>query len=186
MSLASNLLEKMKKKGQVKIGPEPLPSPHVDEGEPEPLPSENPVQPSTDSNEDPGRVDQPGTRGPGPLFGGSIEGDQPDGQAITPQSDNGGIIEGIPSDEEMDRIRKPIPILSQYLDGKVVYLVRDEEMAQEIEKQGKVAFTPGEIRTLAEKFPSMDRNEWLLFLKAVCLTKKTFEGSREIEPTGLT
>jgi hypothetical protein len=172
MSLAREIFEEMVKKGQVKQVPEPLPSPHEGEGlsacrgqrEPEPLQLETPVQP------------EPGT--PGPLFGGSIEEDQPEDQGITSQV---LCLEGVPSDEEIDRIRKPIPILSQYLDGKVVYLVKDEEMGAPLEAEGKVVFTPEEIKTLAEKFHSMDRDAWVSFLKAVCLTKKTFEGSKVVE-----
>ncbi|MGA2465524.1 MAG: hypothetical protein ABSH06_14355 [Thermodesulfobacteriota bacterium] len=171
MSLAREIFEEMVKKGQVKQVQEPLPSPHVGEGLPADSGQEEPET-------DPVKGDQPEPGTPGPLFGGSIEEDQPEDQGVTPQSP---CLQGVPSDEEIDRIRKPIPILSQYLDGKVVYLVRDEEMAQEVEKQGKVAFTPEEIRTLTEKFHSMDRDAWVSFLKAICLTKKTFEGSKVVE-----
>jgi hypothetical protein len=166
MSVASRAIEKAIKKGFIKP---------KEEGEPKPLPAETPVEPSTDKGEDQDKKDQPEAGGPGPLFGGSIEEDQPILQ------DPGTTLEGIPSDDEIRHLKKPIAILSQYLDGKVVYLVRTEEMASEMEKQGKVAFTPDEIKKLSALFRVTNKDEWITHLKFVCHTKKLMSGSRVVE-----
>jgi hypothetical protein len=56
MSLASDLLEKMRRKGQLRIKPELLPA-------------EKPVEPSMDQGVEQEKKDQPETHGPaGPLF----------------------------------------------------------------------------------------------------------------------
>lgn len=131
MSLASDLLEKMKKKGQLKIKPEPLPV-------------ENPGEPSEDQGADDRQPEQPKPETPGSLF------------------------------------NKPIAIESRHLDGAVVYLVQDEIMASEAEKQGLIAFTTEEIRVMGALERSMNREQWVSHLKAVYQTKKVFEGSRVI------
>jgi hypothetical protein len=75
---------------------------------------------------------------------------------------------------------KPIAIESRHLDGKVVYLAANEEMAAEAEGGGLVGFTRGEITIMTDLERSMGKDEWILCLKAVCQTKKVFEGSRVI------
>ena len=165
MSLAREIFEKMVRTGQVK-------------GEPEPLPLETPVQPSKPPGVDPVKGGQPEPGTPGPLFSGSIEEDLPESHGVTPQAP---CLKGIPSDDEINRLKKPLPILSQYLDGEVVYLVRDEEMASEAEKQGKIAFNPGEIIAMTALCQSRGKDEWISCLKAVCQAKKVFEGSRVIK-----
>jgi hypothetical protein len=129
MSLAREISKKLDKRKQAK-------------GEPGLLPLENPVQPSTESDQDPGRVDQPEKEGP--LF------------------------------------NKPIAIESRHLDRAIVYLVKDEIMASEAEKQGLIAFTTEEIKVMGALERSMGKEQWISHLKAVYQTKKIFEGSRVI------
>jgi hypothetical protein len=74
-------------------------------------------------------------------------------------------------------LKKPLLIDSIIL-GEIIYLVANEEMAKEVEPEGKVAYTPEEIAALSRKSKTMDWQEWVGFLKMFHRTKKTFLGSR--------
>ncbi len=76
---------------------------------------------------------------------------------------------------------KPIAIESRYLDGSMVYLVPNEIMASEIEKQGLIVFTPQEISIMKKLERSMSKEQWISHLKAIFQTKKAFGGPRVIE-----
>ena len=78
-------------------------------------------------------------------------------------------------------ITAPIPIESRCLDGKTIYLVEDEEQAFEVESQGGIAITSGEIAVLKALHQSTGKDEWVSYLKAVCQAKDVFEGSRVID-----
>jgi hypothetical protein len=75
---------------------------------------------------------------------------------------------------------RPISIESRHLDGAIVYLVRDDEMASEVERKGLVAFTKAEIRAMAATERSMEKEEWISYLKAIYQTKKEFEGAKVV------
>lgn len=74
-------------------------------------------------------------------------------------------------------LKKPLAVQSQILD-EVIYLVPNEEMARQIEDEGKVAYTPEEIMALSRASKDRDREEWIDFLKKMQLVKKIFMGSR--------
>lgn len=74
-------------------------------------------------------------------------------------------------------LKRPLAVHSQILD-EIIYLVRDEQMARQIEGGGKVAYLPEEIAVLSRKLKTMEWGEWIVFLKILHMAKKTFERSK--------
>jgi hypothetical protein len=74
-------------------------------------------------------------------------------------------------------LRKPLAVYSQILD-EVIYLVANEEMARQVEAEGKVAYIPEEITALDRASKTRSQEEWIDFLKKMHLVKKMFMGSR--------
>lgn len=126
MSLASDLLEKMKRKGQIKIKPEPLPS-------------EKPVEPAKDQSVEKEKRDQPETGGPGPLFGESIDGDLP----------------AAPAEGRAKRTKMaPVKIFSKLFDEEIWLVSDPEEMEALVSKGVKEAiYVVGEIPALEGRDP---------------------------------
>lgn len=144
MSLASDLLEKMKKKGQLKIKPEPLPE-------------ENPGEPSEDQGADHGQPEQPEPGGVGPLFSGSIEGEKPESQKA-------------PAEGKVKGARMaPVKIFSKLFDEEI-WLVADQEEMEALVRKGvkETIYMAWEIPILRGKSKE--------HLKAIHQTKKVFPG----------
>jgi len=186
MSLASDLLEKMKQRGQLKIKSKPLPSPPKKENllEKE-RPStghdggpEAPGQPRQTPVVDPAK-DHAETETPGPLFSES-EGQSQD-QVITPQTPRLG---DVPSEDEAQVAPSitqtggepkkakmaPVKIFSN-LFNEEIWLVADQEEMEALVSKGvkEAVYMAWEIPVLKGK----DKES----LRAVHATKKVFPGS---------
>jgi|GEM_PF-1421428 hypothetical protein len=187
MSLASDLLEKMKQKGQLKIKSEPLPSPPkegnlLERGRPSTGHDggpEAPGQPRQAPVVDPVKGDHAETETPSPLFSES-EGQSQD-QVITPQTPRLG---DVPSEDEAQvapsitqtggEAKKakmaPVKIFSK-LFNEEIWLVADQEEMELLVSRGikEAIYMAWEIPVLRGK----DKES----LKAVHATKKVFPGS---------
>jgi hypothetical protein len=75
------------------------------------------------------------------------------------------------------KLEKPILIESGILKDRF-YLVANEEQAREVEREGKVCYLPGEIRTLLVNSAGMEGESLKDYLGKIHAVKKTFEGTR--------
>jgi hypothetical protein len=118
--------------------------------EPEPLPSEKPVQTPKDPNIDPVKSDQSEPETPGPLFGGAI--DQPAGEKVKKAK------------------KTSVKIFSNLFNEKIC-LVADQEELETLASKGvkEAIYMAWEIPALK----GMDKER----LRAVHLTKKVFPGA---------
>jgi hypothetical protein len=124
-------------------------------GEPEPLPSEKPVEPSGDKSVEQEKRDQPETAGPRPLFSGSIDGDLP----------------VVPAEGRVQKAKMaPVKIFSS-LFNEEIWLVADQEEMEILVSKGvkEVVYMMGEIPLLKE----MNRGK-LMIIHSV---KKIFPGA---------
>jgi hypothetical protein len=75
-------------------------------------------------------------------------------------------------------LKRPLPIKSLILDGEMIFLCATQEMAEEVEAKGGVAYLPEEISILSRKSSIMDQKELEDLLKRLHAAKKIFLGSR--------
>jgi hypothetical protein len=72
----------------------------------------------------------------------------------------------------------PLAVESRFLEGEIIYLCANEGQAKECENQGKVAYTPDEVRILRAKFKTLPLEDYVKHLRMIHETKKQFPGSR--------